>query len=128
MRTQAEIISHPNYLIHILLERQFSRHEFSAYFLLFRKFRRRKSTRIALEFILLVSQKFVINKIINTLKLFLFTVDSSVLLNERAQFLFHDICFLLLFLFFFCIADCIKLYKSIVKKVPKILLRTCLWK
>ena len=40
-------------------------------------------------------------KIPNTLKLFWFTVDSSVLLKERVQIFFHDICH-----FFVCIADC----------------------
>ena len=39
---------------------------FSAHFRLFQKFRRRKSARIAWEFIFLVSQKFVIYKILNT--------------------------------------------------------------
>ena len=42
-----------------------------------------------------------IYKIVNTLKLFWLTVDSSVLLNEGVQFFFHDICH-----FFVCIADC----------------------
>ena len=42
-----------------------------------------------------------IYKILNTLKLFWFTVDSSVLLNEGVQFFFHDICH-----FFVRIADC----------------------
>ena len=74
---------------------------FTAHFLLFRKFRRRKSARIALELFFFVSQKFVICKILNPLKLFWFTVDSSVLLNEGVQFFFHDICH-----FFVCIADC----------------------
>ena len=64
---------------------------------------------MALEFIFLVSQKFVIYNILNTLKLFWFTIDSSVLLNEGVQFFFHDICH-----FFVCIADCIKLYKRII--------------
>ena len=73
----------------------------SAHFLLFRKLRRRKSTRITLELIFLVSHKFVIYKILNTPKLLLFTVDSSVLLIEGDQFFFHDIC-----QFFVCIADC----------------------
>ena len=83
--------------------------QFRAHFLLFQEFRRRKSTGIALEFLFLVSQKFVIYKILNTLKLFWFTIDSSVLLNEGVQFFFHDICH-----FFICIADCIKLYKRII--------------
>ena len=39
----------------------------------------------------LVSQKFVIYKIRNTLKLFWFTIASSVLLNKEAQFFFHAI-------------------------------------
>ena len=64
--------------------------QFSAHFLLFRKFRRTKSTRIALELIFLVSQKFVIYKMLNTLKLFWFTIHSSVL-NEGVQFFFDDI-------------------------------------
>ena len=38
---------------------------------------------------------------LNTLKLFWFTLDSSVLLNEEVQFFFHDICH-----FFGCIVDC----------------------
>ena len=54
---------------------------------------------MALEFIFLVSQKFVIYNILNTLKLFWFTFDSSLLLNEGIQFFFHDICH-----FFVCIA------------------------
>ena len=54
-----------------------------------------------LEFIFLVSEKFVIYKILNTLKLFRFTVDSSVLPNEGVQIFYHDICH-----FFVCIADC----------------------
>ena len=65
---------------------------FSAHFLLFRKFRRRKSTQIALEFIFLVSQKFVIYKLLNTLKVLWFTIDSSVLLNQGFQFFFHILC------------------------------------
>ena len=79
------------------------------HFLLFRKFRRRKSTQIALELIFFVSKKFVICKIPNTLKLFCFNVDSSVLLNEVVQFFFHDICH-----FFVCIVDCMKLEKRII--------------
>ena len=48
---------------------------------------------------------------LNTLKLFWFTIDSSVLLNEGVQFFFHDICH-----FFVCIADCLKgLYKMFPK-------------
>ena len=62
-----------------------------------------------LEFIFLASQKFVIEKILKPLKIFLLTIDSSVLLNEGGQFFFHDICH-----FFVFIADCIKLYKRIV--------------
>ena len=69
---------------------------------------------MALEFIFLVSQKFVIYKILNNLKLFWFTADSSVLLNEGGQFFFHDICY-----FFVCIPDCTKLYKGLHKKFPK---------
>ena len=42
-----------------------------------------------------------IYKILNTLTLFWFTVDSSVLLNEGVQFFFHDIC-----QFFVSFADC----------------------
>ena len=92
-----------------LCERKFSRHLIiSAHFLLCRRFRRRKSVRITLEFIFLVSQKFVIYEILNTQKLFWFTIDSSVLLNEGGQFFFHDICD-----FFVCIADCIQLQKSL---------------
>ena len=66
-----------------------------------------------LEFIFLFSQTLVIYKILNTLKLFWFTINSSVLLNERDQFFFHDICYV-----FVCIAGCIKLYKRIIQKVP----------
>ena len=73
---------------------------------------RRKNARIALEFIFLLSQKFVTYKTLNALKLFWFAIDSSVLLNEGGQFFFHDICY-----FFVCIADCIKLYKKIIWKV-----------
>ena len=62
-----------------------------------------------LEFIFLVSQKFVMYKILNTLKLFSFTIDSSVLLNEGVQFFFHDICH-----FFVCIADFLKLNERII--------------
>ena len=46
---------------------------------------------------------------LNTLKLFWFTIDSSVLLNEAGQFFFYDMCY-----FFVCIANCIKLYKKII--------------
>ena len=46
----------------------------------------KKSARIALELIFLVLQKLVMYKILNTLKLLWFTIDSSVLLNEGAQF------------------------------------------
>ena len=59
----------------------------------------KKSTRIALGFIFLVSQKFAIYKTLNTLNLFWFTIDSSVLLNEWVQFFFHDI-----YHFFVCMA------------------------
>ena len=45
-----------------------------------------------LKFIFLVLQKFLIYKILNTLKLFWFTIVSSVLLNEGVQFFFHVIC------------------------------------
>ena len=58
---------------------------------------------------LFVSEKFVMYEILNTLKLFWFTIDSYVVLNEVAQFFFHEIC-----RFFVCIADCIKLYKRII--------------
>ena len=58
------------------------------YFIVFRKLRRRKSTRTALEFSFLVLQKFAIYKILNTLKLFLFTIDSCVLIKEEIQFSF----------------------------------------
>ena len=68
-----------------------------------------KKTRIALEFIFLVSQKFVIYKILNTLTLFWFIIDSSVLNNEGVHFFFDDICH-----FFIYIADCIKIYKRIL--------------
>ena len=44
-----------------------------------------------------------------TLKLFWFTIASSIPLNKGVQFFFHDICH-----FFVCIADCIKLYKRII--------------
>ena len=60
-----------------------------------------------------LSQKFVLYKIHNTLKLFWFTIDSSVHLNEEVQFFFNDICH-----FFVYIADCIKLYKGIISKAP----------
>ena len=46
---------------------------------------------------------------LNTLKLFWFTIGSSVLVSEEVQFFFHDICY-----FFVCIANCIKLYKRII--------------
>ena len=71
------------------------------------------------EKVLELLEKFVTYKIFNTLKLFWCTVDSSVLLNEGVQFFFHDICH-----FFVCIADCTKLYKMIIKKVPYVLVRT----
>ena len=98
MRTQVEIISEPNYLVRI----------FSVHFLLFRKFRRRKITEIALEFVY-----FSFTKVCNIQnpqysKLFWFPIDSSVLLNEGVQSFFHDICH-----FFVCTADCNKLYKRI---------------
>ena len=80
---------------------------FKALLLLFQKFRR-KSARIELEFIFLVSQKIAIYKILNNLKLFWFTIDSSVLLNEgESVFLSWHL------LFFVSIANCIKLYKRI---------------
>ena len=47
---------------------------------------------------------------LNTLKLFWFTIDSSVLLNEGVQFFFHDI----ISHFFVDIADCINLHKRIM--------------
>ena len=50
-----------------------------------------KNARIALQFTFLVSQKLVIYKILNTLKLFWFAIDSSVLLNEEDQF-FYFFC------------------------------------
>ena len=53
-----------------------------------------------LKFIFLVLQKFLIYKILNTLKLFWFTIVSSVLLNEGVQFFFHVIC---LFCFMTCL-------------------------
>ena len=56
-----------------------------------------EEARVVLEFIFFVSQKFVIYKILNTLKLFWFTIDSSVLLNEGVQFFFHGICHFCLF-------------------------------
>ena len=62
-----------------------------------------------LEFIFLVPKKFVIYKILSILKLFWFTIDSSVLLSEGVQFYFRDIC-----RFFVYIADCMKLYKKII--------------
>ena len=46
---------------------------------------------------------------LNTLKLFWFTIDSSVLLNEGVQFFSLHLSF-----FFVYIADCIKLYKKII--------------
>ena len=57
----------------------------------------KKSTRIALERIFLVSQKFVIYKILNPLKLFWLTVDSSVLLKFQLKVQFNVICH------FFCL-------------------------
>ena len=87
---------------------------FQKSFLLFWKFRRRKSTWIAVEFIFLVSQKFVICKILNSLKPVWFTIDSSVLLNEGVRFFFHDICHL-----FGCIADCKNNIKGGYKRFPK---------
>ena len=48
------------------------------------KFRRRKSARITIEFVFLVSQKFVTYKILDTLNLFWLTIDSSVLPNVDA--------------------------------------------
>ena len=89
----------------ILCERYFQGTYFSEHFLLFQKFRRRKSTRTALKFIFLVSQKFIIYKILNTLKPFWFNVDFSVLLDEEVQFFFHEICHFCHF-FFVCVADC----------------------
>ena len=47
-------------------------------------------------------------KILNTLKLFWITIDSSVLLNEEVQFFFDGICD-----FFVCTADCKKLYERV---------------
>ena len=73
---------------------------FSAHLLRFWIFIR-KITRIALELIFFVSQKFVTYKILNTLKLFSFTVDSSVLLNEGFRF-----SFMTFVMFFVCVADC----------------------
>ena len=72
-----------------------------------------KSAQIALQFTFLVSQKLVIYKILNTLKLFWFAIDSSVLLNEEDQF-FDDSSFMTSVIFFVCIADCIKLYGRII--------------
>ena len=61
-----------------------------------------------LEFIFLVSQKFVMYKILNTLKPFWFTIVSSVLLNEGVQFFLMT---------FFCL-HC-RLYKIIQKDYIK---------
>ena len=52
------------------LKDNFQDTKFSPHFLLFRKFRRRKSTQIALEFIFFVSQKIVVYKILSTLNNF----------------------------------------------------------
>ena len=52
------------------LKDNFQDTKFSPHFLLFWKFRRRKSTQIALEFIFFVSQKIVVYKILNTLNNF----------------------------------------------------------
>ena len=64
---------------------------FTSYFS--RNLEEEKSARVALEFIFLVSQKILIYKILNTLKLFWFTIDSFVLPNMGAQFFFHAIWF-----------------------------------
>ena len=100
VRTHVEIISDPNYwkiifkatnLVHISY--------FSGNL---------EEKVLELRFIF-VSQKFVIYKILNTLKLFWFTIDSFVLLNEGVPFFFHDIRH-----FFVCIGGFIKLYKRII--------------
>ena len=82
VHTQVEIISDPNYLVRILFENNSQSTKFIEHFLLFWKFRRRKSARITIEFVFLVSQKFVTYKILNTLNLFWLTIDSSVLPND----------------------------------------------
>ena len=46
---------------------------------------------------------------LNTLKLFWFTIDSSVLFNMETQFSFHEMLH-----FFVCIANCLKSYKMII--------------
>ena len=64
-----------------------------------------------LEVFFLFHKSFVIYKILYTLKLSWFTIDSSTVRNKGVQFFFHDICH-----FFVCIADCIKICKRIIKK------------
>ena len=54
----------------------------------FPEIQKKKSTRIALEFIFLVSQKFVLYKTFNPLKRFWFTVDSSVSSTRKFCFSF----------------------------------------
>ena len=68
---------------------------------------------MTLKFIFLVSQKFVIYKILNTLKPFWFTIGSSVPLNEGVQFFFHDTCH-----FFFVISA--HLYMKIILVDPNL--------
>ena len=107
VRTQIEIISDSNYLVRILFERQFSRYLPNLVHTSFLLYYSTKT--FSFSFVTSISQNFVIYKILNTLKLFWFTINSSLLLNEEVQFFFHDI-----YHFFVSIAHCIKLCKRII--------------
>ena len=82
MRTEIEIISDPNYLVRILFKRSY----FS------RNLEEEKVLELRQNFFFVFHKSLWYTKC-STLKLFWFTIDSYVLLNEGAQFFFHDICF-----------------------------------
>ena len=94
-----------------ILKDNFQGTQFSAHFLLFWKFRRRKSTQIALEFFSYFTKSCIIQNTQYS-KLFQFTIDPFVLLDERDEFFFHEMSF-------FCLRYCIE-------KIPSILVRKCL--
>ena len=95
VRTQVETISDPNYLVHILFERQFSWHLIQCALPTFPEIQTKKkySNCVRIYFCNIQNtQKFVIYKIHNTLKLIWFIIDCFVLLNEGVQFFFYDVC------------------------------------
>ena len=85
VRTQVEITSDPNYLVLILFERIFK----ASNLVCLSYFSGNLEEGKVLE---LRQNLYFLFHLLNTLKLFWFTIDSSVLLIEGARFFFHDIC------------------------------------